>query len=193
MCCGRMQYVWIACCGRWQYIYIYPMLDLCLSHRASGSTRITENKSSGTGGSSLSNSCYFVSILCWRSNSMWQLGRAVKAIDSKSIGATLVSSNLTAVDSFNHFRREQNLQNVHASVLSWVKSGKYVLFIAIDYSICIQAIICTYHTYSIGRHFKNSYGEWLVLSEGAISWRSPADAICLQYCGYFYMSIQIQY
>ena len=27
----------------------------------------------------------------------WQLGRAVKAIDSKSIGATFVSSNLTAV------------------------------------------------------------------------------------------------
>jgi hypothetical protein len=29
-----------------------------------------------------------------------QLGRAVKAIDSKSIGATLVSSNLTAVVNF---------------------------------------------------------------------------------------------
>jgi hypothetical protein len=49
---------------------IYPMLDLCLSHRTSRSTRITENKSSGTGGSSLSNSCYLVSISCWRSNSM---------------------------------------------------------------------------------------------------------------------------
>jgi len=34
-------------------------------------------------------------------NGVGQLGRAVKAIDSKSIGVTRVSSNLTAVDLFS--------------------------------------------------------------------------------------------
>jgi hypothetical protein len=38
--------------------------------------------------------------VCVAVNGVGQLGRAVKAIDSKSIGVTRVSSNLTAVDLF---------------------------------------------------------------------------------------------
>jgi hypothetical protein len=34
-----------------------------------------------------------------------QLGRVVKAMDLKSIGVTRVSSNLTAVDTFEHLAR----------------------------------------------------------------------------------------
>jgi hypothetical protein len=39
-------------------------------------------------------------VVCVAVNGVGQLGRAVKAIDSKSIGVTRVSSNLTAVDLF---------------------------------------------------------------------------------------------
>ena len=45
--------------------------------------------------------CGHVVVVVWVGvNVVGQLGRAVKAIDSKSIGVTRVSSNLTAVDLF---------------------------------------------------------------------------------------------
>ena len=52
-----------------------------------------------------------------------QLGRAVKAIDSKSIGVTRVSSNLTAVDSLLNHNKSTRAQAALSSSLCILRAA----------------------------------------------------------------------
>ena len=56
-----------------------------------------------------------------------QLGRAVKAIDSKSIGATRVSSSLTAVEVF------ESISCLLLSVGNYLAFGHFVILKACDW------------------------------------------------------------
>ena len=74
---------------------------------------------------------------------MRQLGRAVKAIDSKSIGATLVSSNLTAVVTFYVFNkyffspRSKIISNDIIFRLRSVRPNPYIIYLEVTLSMYV--------------------------------------------------------